>query len=67
MKGNLKITALAAAVATFAMGTAAAQVAPPDVSTTIDTDIFIWGDVEAVGEVAVGGEVNVGGDVNFDN
>jgi len=66
MKGNLKITALAAGVASFAMGTAAAQVAPPDVTTAVDTDIYIWGDVEAVGEVAVGGEVNVGGDVNFD-
>lgn len=66
MKGNLKITALAAAVATFAMGTAAAQVAPPDVNTAVDTDIFIWGDIEAVGEVAVGGELLVGGDINLD-
>lgn len=66
MKGNLKITALAAAVATFAMGTAAAQVAPPDVTTAVDTDIAIWGDIEAVGEVAVGGELFVGGDINLD-
>src|SRR5690606_2621099 len=66
MKGNLKITALAAAVATFAMGTAAAQMAPPEVTTAVDTDIFIWGDIEAVGEVAVGGELLVGGDINLD-
>lgn len=66
MKGNLKITALAAAVATFAMGTAAAQVAPPEVTTAVDTDVFIWGDIEAVGEVAVGGELLVGGNVNLD-
>ena len=66
MKGNLKITALAAAAAMFATGTAAAQVAPPDVNTAVDTDIFIWGDIEAVGEVGVGGYLNVGGDVNLD-
>ncbi|MGY0560515.1 adhesin [Luteimonas sp. A277] len=66
MKGNLKMTALAVAVATFAMGTAAAQVAPPEVITTVDTDIAIFGDIEAVGEVAVGGELLVGGDVTLD-
>lgn len=66
MKRNLKMTALAVAVATFAMGTAAAQVAPADVTTTVDTDILIYGDIEAVGEVAVGGELLVGGDINLD-
>lgn len=69
MKGNLKISALAAAVATFAMGTAAASgghVPPPNIDTSVETDIYVWGDVEAVGEVAVGGELLVGGDINID-
>ena len=65
MKGNLKISALAAAVAMFAMGTAAAQ-SVPDVNTSVDTDIDIWGDIEAWGSVEVGGYLNVGGDVNLD-
>lgn len=67
MKGNLKITALAAAAAMFAMGTASAQSVPqPDVTTSVDTDIFIWGDIEAVGEVEVGGNLDVGGNINLD-
>lgn len=66
MKGNLKITALAAAVATFAMGTAAAQVAPPNVDTTVATDIYVWGDIPAEGSVDVSGDLTVGGDVNLD-
>lgn len=65
MKGNLKLSALAAAIATLAIGTAAA-VPPADVTTSIDTDITVSGDVEAVGEVAVGGELLVGGDITID-
>lgn len=65
MKGNLKISALAAAVAMFAMGTAAAQSAP-DVNTSVDTDVAIWGDIEAWGAVEVGGNLDVGGDINLD-
>lgn len=67
MKANLKITALAAAAAMFAMGTASAQSFPQaDVETAVGTDIAIWGDIEAFGEVEVGGYLNVGGDINLD-
>ena len=69
MKGNLKITALAAAVAMFAMGTAAAgggHVPQADVNTSVDTDIDIAGDIEAWGSVEVGGNLDVGGDINLD-
>ena len=69
MKGNLKISALAAAVAMFAMGTAAASgghVPQADVNTSVDTDIDVAGEIEAWGSVQVGGYLNVGGDVNLD-
>lgn len=69
MKGNLKITALAAAVAMFAMGTAAAgggHVPQADVNTSVDTDIDIAGEIEAWGSVEVGGNLDVGGDINLD-
>src|SRR5690554_2907445 len=69
MKGNLKISALAAAVAMFAMGTAAAsggEVSPANVDTKVNTDINIAGDIDAAGWVEVGGYLNVGGDVNLD-
>ena len=69
MKGNLKITALAAAAAMFAMGTAVAgggHVPPADVNTSVDTDIDIAGEIEAWGSVEVGGNLDVGGDINLD-
>src|SRR5690606_5063169 len=69
MKGNLKLSALAAAVAMFAMGTAAASgghVPQADVNTSVDTDIDVAGEIEAWGSVQVGGYLNVGGDVNLD-
>src|SRR5690606_12363399 len=66
MKGNLKITALAAAAAMFAMGTASAQSFPQaNVDTSVATDLAIWGDIEAWGSVEVGGYLNVGGDINL--
>lgn len=69
MKGNLKISALAAAVAMFAMGTAAASggdMSPANVDTNVLTDIWINGEIPAEGQVDVNGDLTVGGDVNLD-
>ncbi|PJJ97405.1 adhesin [Lysobacteraceae bacterium NML91-0213] len=66
MNTNLKRTALALAVASFAFAANAAEPQLPwaDINTAVDTDISISGDIEASGEVDVSGELVVGGEIN---
>ncbi|QCO66651.2 adhesin [Luteimonas yindakuii] len=67
MNTNLKRTALALAVASFAFAANAAEPQLPwaDVNTAVDTDISISGDIEATGEVDVSGELVVGGAIDI--